>query len=443
MAPARRRQGLPPYAGSARRARGGATLGSSTAEGWRPRPVGGLADAWLGGITVVLVPVDDDDERRPAARRRPIDRNSGRTGGSRGDSASGRALGDADTSGADTSGVIDDDIDFQDDYAEVEGGEVDHRKVRYEVVYDPDPDPDIHASDAGKRFDGRGPDPSTLPKDGRRRHRAGTASRAHRWSPERRRNLASKVLSVATVTVVATGALAILRFTGRAGADGTAVLTPAGRPVVVTTPRTNPARPARTGTPPVYRGDHSGAGRAELPILAVPTSPAPSSSSSTPTAAASPPRTVEIVGELAFPYLEGLDTPSLPLIDRVSLVGGCNGGVACTITSPYRGAPFEGQPAVWTLEPTGTGYSSSTRFLHVKPGPLCAPIPVVVSLTLEVAEGTDGWGIRGAGQFVPERRSSPLPDGSPGCQTDVATFTFASTGLTPLAMPPAAPPPAP
>ena len=426
-APARRRQGLPPY------------RGSSTAEAWRRRPAGQPAAAWLGGITVVLVPVDDDEERRPAARRRPIDCNSGRSGSRRGDSASGRASG-----GAETTGVIDDDRDFQDDYAEVEGGEVDHRKVRYEVVYDPDPDPDpdIHASDAGQRFDGRGTDPSTLPRDGRRRHRAGTASRAHRWSPERRRNLASKVLSVATVTVVATGALAILRFTGRADAGGTAVPRPADRRVVVTTPRTNPARPARTGTPPIYRGDHSGAGRAELPILSVPTSPAPLSSSSTSTAAASPPRAVEIVGELAFPYLEGLAL-SIPLTGRVSLVGGCNGGVACTITSPYRGAPFEGQPPVWTLEPTGTGYSSSTRFLHVKPGPLCAPIPVVVSLTLEVAEGTDGWGIRGAGQFVPERRSSPLPDGSPGCQTDVATFTFASSGLAAPAMPPAAPPPVP
>ena len=392
---------------------------------------------------MVLVPVDDDEERRSAARRRPIDRYSGRSGSPRGDSAGGRASDDAQATG-----VIDDDRDFQDDYAEVEGGEVDHRKVRYEVVYDPDPDAsdrdaDPDPSDAGQRFGSHGNDSSTLPRGGHWRRRAGTAWRAHRWSPERRRNLVSKVLSVVTVTVVATGALAILRFTGRADAGGTAVPTPTDRGAVVTTPRTNPARPARTGTPPVYRGDHSGAGRAEVPILAVPTSPAPSPSSSTPAAAASPPRTVEIVGELAFPYLEGLGRSSTPIVGSVSLVGGCNGGVACTITSPYRGAPFEGQPAVWTLEPTGTGYSSSTRFLHVKPGPPCAPIPVVVSLTLEVAEGTDGWGIRGAGQFVPERRSSPLPDGSPGCQTDVATFTFASTGLAAPAMPPAAPPPAP
>jgi hypothetical protein len=152
-------------------------------------------------------------------------------------------------------------------------------------------------------------------------------------------------------------------------------------------------------------------------------------------------RRVDVRGTLAFPYLEPFGVMRAPVASTLDLDGWCNGVDPCSITPIFAGSPFEGEPERLELDPTGTGYTLDLSFAHVQPGPPCPAITITLRLAISVEEGTNGWGFVGYGQFVPQRRSSPLADGTPGCRTDVATFSFASAGLTPPPQPDPAPAP--
>ena len=156
--------------------------------------------------------------------------------------------------------------------------------------------------------------------------------------------------------------------------------------------------------------------------------------------AAATPRTLTLTGRMVFSYIT-FQSNEYPLAKTITLTGPCDGRGPCTITPPFAATPYEGQPASYDLKTSDGGYTLTTRFNHVEPGAACAPISTKLQLTMSIVGGASGRGVVGSGQYVPDRRSTPLPDGSKGCTTDVGVFTFASQGSTPPALPAPAPPP--
>ena len=156
--------------------------------------------------------------------------------------------------------------------------------------------------------------------------------------------------------------------------------------------------------------------------------------------AAATPRTLTLTGRMVFSYIT-FQSNEYPLAKTITLTGPCDGRGSCTITPPFAATPYEGQPASYDLKTSDGGYTLTTRFNHVEPGAACAPISTKLQLTMSIVGGASGRGVVGSGQYVPDRRSTPLPDGSKGCTTDVGVFTFASQGSTPPALPAPAPPP--
>jgi len=152
------------------------------------------------------------------------------------------------------------------------------------------------------------------------------------------------------------------------------------------------------------------------------------------------PRTLPLSGRMVFSYIT-FQSNEYPLAKTMTLAGPCDGRGSCSITPPFTVTPYEGQPATYDLKLSDGGYTLTTRFNHVEPGAACAPISTKVQLTMSIVGGPNGRGVLGSGQYVPDRRSTPLPDGSKGCTTDVGVFTFASQGLTPPPLPAPAPPP--
>ena len=153
------------------------------------------------------------------------------------------------------------------------------------------------------------------------------------------------------------------------------------------------------------------------------------------------PWTLTLTGQMVFPYLGAFIKEPSHIVDTVTLTGACDGRGPCSLTSLFPGTPYEGQPATFALTPAADGFTLSVRFDHVEPGAQCAPISIRLELSVLVVGGPDGPGLIGSGQYVPDRRSTALPDGSLGCTTDVGVFSFASKGLVPPPRPTPAPPP--
>ena len=152
-------------------------------------------------------------------------------------------------------------------------------------------------------------------------------------------------------------------------------------------------------------------------------------------------RTLALTGQMVFPYLGAFINKEYHVAGTLTVTGACDGRQPCSLTSLFPGTPYEGQPATFALTPAADGYTLSARFDHIEPGSQCAPISVRLELSVLAVDGPDGPGLIGSGQYVPDRRSTALPDGSLGCTTDVGVFSFASQGLVPPPRPTPAPAP--